>query len=93
MDMQYAYPDAPIFDVDSETGFMAPSEPQSRLPSQWEAWEATLDAAVGARLQLGDNPGLTEQEETESEQWRASVKMVCFTLLPVFHKALMRIGM
>jgi indoleamine 2,3-dioxygenase len=89
MEMQYAYPDTPIFDVDLQTGFMAPSEPLSRLPIQWEPWEATLDAAIDAGLQLGDNPSLTKEEETKSEQWRVSVRMVRFPLPPMFHKILM----
>lgn len=71
-----SYLGAPVFDVDSQTGFMAPSEPVSRLPIQWEPWEATLDAAILVQLQLGDKPGLTEQEATQSEKWRAGVRQM-----------------
>lgn len=79
-----SYLGAPVFDVDSQTGFMAPSEPVSRLPIQWEPWEATLDAAILVQLQLGDKPGLTEQEATQSEKWRAGVRQVCLVSLNFF---------
>ena len=76
MIIKQTFPDAPVFDVDSETGFMAPVEPLSRLPAQWEDWEAILDAAIDARLQLGDRVGITKEEEAVSEQWRARVRQV-----------------
>jgi indoleamine 2,3-dioxygenase len=76
MTPKYSYPGAAVFDVDSQTGFMAPSEPLLRLPAQWEPWEATLDAAIHVQLQLGDKPGLTKEEATQSEEWRASVRLV-----------------
>ncbi|PFH50037.1 hypothetical protein AMATHDRAFT_146177 [Amanita thiersii Skay4041] len=62
------------FDVDTRTGFMAPRPPLARLPSQWEAWESTLDDAVASKLQLWDKPGLTEAEKWCSEQWRCHVR-------------------
>ncbi|RDB28528.1 Indoleamine 2,3-dioxygenase 1 [Hypsizygus marmoreus] len=68
--------DVTVFDVDPHTGFMPPQVPLSRLPSQWEVWEATLDAAIAAHLQLGDKPGLTEKEMAESEMWRARVRQL-----------------
>ena len=70
------FPVAHIFDVDQRTGFMAPQPPLRRLPEKWEAWEATLDTAVGAKLQLGDKVGLAGAEAAASKQWRDSVRKV-----------------
>jgi len=69
-------PVANVFDVDQRTGFMVPQPPLSRLPEKWEVWEAALDTAIEARLQLGDKVGLTEAEAAASEQWRYSVRKV-----------------
>ncbi|KAH9481098.1 Indoleamine 2,3-dioxygenase [Psilocybe cubensis] len=66
----------PIFDVDQRTGFMAPDPPIPRLPTAWEPWEAALDAAVQAKLQLGDKIGLTNLEKTTSSRWRESVRQL-----------------
>jgi len=85
------YPAAPVFDVDSQTGFMPPSEPLSRLPTSWELWEVTLDAAIHGQLQLGDKIGLTMEEKAESERWRVRVKLVCLILSSRIHKAPTRI--
>jgi indoleamine 2,3-dioxygenase len=76
MMLKSSYPSASVFDVDSQTGFMAPSEPILRLPAQWECWEIVLDAAINTQLQLGDKPGLTKEEEAQSGQWRESVRQV-----------------
>jgi hypothetical protein len=62
---------------------MAPSEPLHRLPIHWEPWEATLDAAIHAHLQLGDKVDLTAEEAVQSEKWRASVRLVRF-LMPLY---------
>ena len=91
MTSKYSYGTA-VFDVDLQTGFMPPSEPLLRLPVRWEPWEATLEAAIRGQLQLGDKPGLTEEEEAQSEQWRASVRLVSLLVLLPFHKTLTRIG-
>ncbi|TFK27856.1 Indoleamine 2,3-dioxygenase [Coprinopsis marcescibilis] len=65
-----------VFDVDPRTGFMAPQPPISRLPAQWEQWEAALDAANDAKVQCGDKLGLTELEAQQSEAWRAQIQML-----------------
>ncbi|KAJ6507695.1 Indoleamine 2,3-dioxygenase [Mycena vitilis] len=62
------------FDVDNRTGFMPPQAPPSRLPENWEAWEVVLDAAIAEGLQLGDKPGITPAEMSQSESWRQRVR-------------------
>ena len=74
--LKTSIPVAHIFDVDQRTGFLPPRPPLSRLPEKWVIWEATLDAAVEAKLQLGDKVGLTEAEAEASKQWRDSVRKV-----------------
>ncbi|KAG6873476.1 hypothetical protein C0995_015179 [Termitomyces sp. Mi166 len=69
-----------VFDVHPQSGFMPPEAPLARLPPAWEPWEMILDAAITARLQLGDKLGITEQEKTASESWRANVRRM--PLLP-----------
>ncbi|KAF8992282.1 hypothetical protein BDQ17DRAFT_1459564 [Cyathus striatus] len=71
-------PDSVIFDVDQRTGFMASEEPLTRLPEPWEPWESTLDAAVDARLQLGDKPGITAEDIDRSSVWRVRVRELPF---------------
>ncbi|KAG5633750.1 hypothetical protein H0H81_005556, partial [Sphagnurus paluster] len=53
---------------------MPPAEPLSRLPAKWEVWEAILDDAASAKIQLGDKPSLSEDEKRVSEAWRARVR-------------------
>ncbi|KAJ7679224.1 Indoleamine 2,3-dioxygenase [Mycena polygramma] len=62
------------FDVDNRTGFMPPQAPPSRLPEDWEAWEVVLDSAIAEGLQLGDKPGITPAEMSQSESWRQRVR-------------------
>ncbi|KAG9314773.1 Indoleamine 2,3-dioxygenase [Chiua virens] len=62
------------FDVDTRTGFMPPDPPITRLPVEWELWEAILDQAVSTKLQLAEKPSLTEDEMATSESWRKSVR-------------------
>ncbi|KAJ7472718.1 Indoleamine 2,3-dioxygenase [Mycena latifolia] len=69
------------FDVDNRTGFMPPQAPPSRLPADWEPWELVLDSAITGRLQLGDKPGITSAEMSQSESWRARVREL--PVLPV----------
>ncbi|KAJ3488164.1 hypothetical protein NLJ89_g11645 [Agrocybe chaxingu] len=71
-----------VFDVDQRTGFMAPHPPPARLPEAWETWEAMLDAAVEAKLQIGDKVGLTVQEVAASKEWRIRAREVGFPLSP-----------
>ncbi|KAG6832749.1 hypothetical protein H0H87_000598 [Tephrocybe sp. NHM501043] len=66
--------DAHDYDVDPQSGFMPLEEPIARLPAEWEPWEAALDRAVAAKLQIGDKPGVSEQQKATSESWRASVR-------------------
>ncbi|KAG5350008.1 hypothetical protein C0989_000725 [Termitomyces sp. Mn162] len=63
-----------VFNVHPDSGFMPPKAPVARLPSSWEPWEKILDAAVAARLQLGDKLGITEEEKATSESWRVNVR-------------------
>ncbi|KAG6864594.1 hypothetical protein C0991_008446 [Blastosporella zonata] len=65
--------DAQPYDVNPHSGFMPPEEPIARLPISWEPWEAILDAAISAKLQLGDKLGLSEKDRATSRAWRASV--------------------
>ena len=69
------------FDVDTRTGFMPPQAPLTRLPEQWEHWEATLDDAVASELQLGDKRDLSDQDKSRSERWRARVREVSASVL------------
>lgn len=75
------FQDAYVFDVDPQTGFMPSAVPLSRLPCQWEIWEATLEEAVASKLQVGDKPEVTAREKAVSEAWRARVRDVSFALL------------
>ena len=70
------------FDVDTRTGFMPPDPPLTRLPSQWESWEQSLDDAQSHRLQLGCKIGITDEEKARSESWRARVAQVRRRLFP-----------
>ncbi|EGO24243.1 hypothetical protein SERLADRAFT_467213 [Serpula lacrymans var. lacrymans S7.9] len=62
------------FDVDTRTGFMPPDPPPSRLPLEWEPWEAVLEDALKTKLQLGGKPGITPEEAALSSSWRARVR-------------------
>lgn len=80
-----SFQDAHVFDVDPNTGFMAPGVgPLSRLPAQWEPWETILDAAINAKIQPGDKPGITEQETAVSQAWRDGARKVRVTPFPLF---------
>ena len=72
------------FDVDTRTGFMPPSPPLARLPSQWEPWEQLLDNAQSYRLQLGSKTDITDEEKARSDSWRACVAQVRFTITNSF---------
>lgn len=62
------------FDVDTRTGFMPPQPPLARLTPEWEVWEVALDDAVSNRLQLGDKQDLSEEDQAQSERWRARIR-------------------
>ena len=64
------------FDVDTRTGFMPPQPPLARLPPEYDLWEVVLADAITGKLQLGDKPGLSEEDQTRSELWRARVREV-----------------
>jgi indoleamine 2,3-dioxygenase len=64
------------FDVDTRTGFLPPQPPLSRLPIDWEPWEATLDEALQRRLQLGDRAGISTANIMSSVSWRTGVSQV-----------------
>ncbi|KAF8072250.1 Indoleamine 2,3-dioxygenase [Lyophyllum atratum] len=68
--------DAHVFDVDPQSGFMPPEAPLLRLPTSWEPWEVVLDAAIAAKLQLGDKPGLLKKEKKTSASWRRRVRQL-----------------
>ncbi|KAI3620923.1 indoleamine 2, 3-dioxyganeseb, partial [Moniliophthora roreri] len=51
-------------------GFMPTNLPITRLPSEWESWEAVFEAAMNEGLQLGNRLGITEEEKQRSERWR-----------------------
>jgi indoleamine 2,3-dioxygenase len=64
------------FDVDTRTGFLPPQPPISRLPADWEPWEAALNDALERKIQLGDRAGLSSAETISSASWRTSVSHV-----------------
>jgi len=64
------------FDVDDQTGFMPPQPPLTRLPGEWETWEATLDSALTKRLKLYDGPTTTDDDRAEAAAWREDVYKV-----------------
>lgn len=64
------------FDVDTRTGFMPPHQPLLRLPEDWAPWEDALDSAINGRLQLGDKPGISDEDRIASESWRQRVRQV-----------------
>lgn len=68
--------DVKLFDMDAYTGFMPSRVPLPRLPSEWETWEALLDDAVAAKLQVGDNIGATNEDTLRAEHWRSCVRSV-----------------
>ncbi|ESK81325.1 indoleamine 2, 3-dioxyganeseb [Moniliophthora roreri MCA 2997] len=55
-------------------GFMPTNPPITRLPSEWESWEAVLEVAMNDGLQLGNRLGITEEEKQTSERWRLRVR-------------------
>ncbi|OCH89689.1 Indoleamine 2,3-dioxygenase [Obba rivulosa] len=61
------------FDVDPRTGFMPPQPPLTRLPAEWEPWEAALDEALASDLQVASKEGLTDADVVRAERWRACV--------------------
>jgi hypothetical protein len=69
------FPDWSQFGIDVNTGFLT-NAPLPRLPFEWEQWEAALEDAMTAKLQLGALPGLSEQEQIKSEEWRLRVRSV-----------------
>lgn len=64
------------FGIDDRTGFMYPQPPLTRLPSEWETWEATLDSALTKRLKLYDDPATTDYDRAEAAAWREAVHKV-----------------
>ncbi|EMD31468.1 hypothetical protein CERSUDRAFT_119688 [Gelatoporia subvermispora B] len=62
------------FDVDPRTGFMPPQPPLTRLPAEWEPWEAALDEALTSNLQVASKDGLTDDDAARAERWRARVR-------------------
>ncbi|GBE88051.1 Indoleamine 2,3-dioxygenase [Sparassis crispa] len=48
--------------------------PLTRLPGQWEPWEATLDDAQASGLQLSDKVGLTADDEARADRWQTHVR-------------------
>lgn len=70
------------FDVDNRTGFMPPEPPLTRLPSQWETWEAVLDSALTKRLKLYNGPTTSDNDRAESAAWREVARQVSESLAP-----------
>ena len=64
------------FDVDNRTGFMPPEPPLTRLPGEWETWEAVLDSALTKRLKLYSDPATSDDDRAESTAWREDVHKV-----------------
>jgi indoleamine 2,3-dioxygenase len=69
------------FCVDPRTGFVPPQMPLQRLPSQWEIWEATLDAAMSQNLKAVEQAVLLDAgrkvvEEEKARVWRDLVEKV-----------------
>ena len=71
------------FDVDNRTGFMPPEPPLTRLPSQWETWEAVLDSALTRRLKLYNGPATSDNDRAESAAWREVVRQVSKNPAPI----------
>ena len=72
------------FDVDNRTGFMPPDPPLTRLPSEWETWEAILDSALTKRLKLYNDPTTSDDHRAESASWRDDVREVSKILAAPF---------
>jgi len=72
------------FDVDNRTGFMPPDPPLTRLPSEWETWEAILDSALTKRLKLYNDPATSDDHRAESAAWREDVRKVSRILAAPF---------
>ncbi|KAI5828137.1 Indoleamine 2,3-dioxygenase [Schizophyllum commune Tattone D] len=75
------FPELSDYEVDVNTGFMAPDVPLARLPHPWDAWEDVLSDAHYRKLQVGDKPGITDAERADSEAWRATVRRL--PILPI----------
>lgn len=69
------------FQVDWRMGFLPPQMPLPRLPTTWEAWEATLDAATSQRFKaveqlVGLDGPQKFVEEEKALAWRKLVDKV-----------------
>ncbi|KAL7907755.1 Indoleamine 2,3-dioxygenase [Trichoderma velutinum] len=64
-----------VFHVDRRTGFVPTQIPLPRLPTEWEAWEVTLDAAILQRLKAAEQLVALDgpqkfNEEKKALAWR-----------------------
>lgn len=69
------------FQVDRRMGFLPPQMPLPRLPTAWEAWEATLDAATSQRFKAAEQLAALDgpqkfAEEEKASAWRKLVDKV-----------------
>lgn len=69
------------FQVDRRMGFLPPQMPLPRMPTAWEAWEATLDAATSQRFKAAEQLAALDGpqkfvEEEKASAWRKLVDKV-----------------
>ncbi|KAJ4856599.1 indoleamine 2,3-dioxygenase domain-containing protein [Trichoderma breve] len=71
------------FQVDWRMGFLPPQMPLSRLPTAWEAWEATLDAATSQRFKAAEQLAALGGPQKFVEEKKASAWRKLIDKMPV----------
>jgi hypothetical protein len=64
------------FELDTQTAFMPPEPPLTRLDGDYELWESLLDAASKSFTCPGDEEVVPESQVEFGELWRGSVREV-----------------
>ena len=68
------------FDVDVRTGFLPATLNVERLPSEWEIWEAALDAARGNGV-VGETSLRIGGGRDRDQLWRSGIESVSIRLI------------
>ncbi|KAF3066821.1 Indoleamine 2,3-dioxygenase [Trichoderma lentiforme] len=71
------------FHVDRRMGFLPPQMPLPRLPVEWEAWEATLDAAISQRFKAAEQLAALDGPQNFVEEEKASAWRKLVNKMPV----------
>ncbi|KAB5518143.1 Indoleamine 2,3-dioxygenase [Coniochaeta sp. 2T2.1] len=71
------------YHVDNRNGFVPLRVPLPRLPSSWELWEATLDAARSEKLRHAEQLLLLDGQEKAAEEEKARVWRETVEKMPI----------